>query len=193
MNKKSKISLILGGMCVALSCGIAIQVRTISRIGTTTSRNSTENELRDAILRTKENYDNLYADEEKAEKLLENERKSATENNSELTEIQENIKKLSTQLGLTDVTGKGVIIKVDYEIDKCHLDYIYVKMSQLVKNTNFIPNIYVVVYLKTSSLGVEVTLMRDWSMITIDNVNGAYGDYQIAKSLIPLSTISILS
>ena len=50
-----KISLILGGMCVALSCGIAIQVRTISRIGTTTSRNSTENELRDAILRTKEN------------------------------------------------------------------------------------------------------------------------------------------
>ena len=97
MNKKMKISLILGGMCVALSCGIAIQVRTISRIGTTTSRNSTENELRDAILRTKENYDNLYA----------------TENNSELAEIQENIKTLSTQLGLTDVTGKGVIIKVD--------------------------------------------------------------------------------
>ena len=69
MDKKMKISLILGGMCVALSCGIAIQVKTISNIGTTTSRNSTENELRDAILRTKENYDNLYADEEKAEKL----------------------------------------------------------------------------------------------------------------------------
>ena len=50
---------------------------------------------------------------EKAEKLLEDERKSATENNSELAEIQENIKTLSTQLGLTDVTGKGVIIKVD--------------------------------------------------------------------------------
>ena len=67
----------------------------------------------DNILRTKENYDNLYANEEKAEKLLEDERKSATENNSELAEIQENIKTLSTQLGLTDVTGKGVIIKVD--------------------------------------------------------------------------------
>ena len=73
MNKKIKISIILGGMCVALSCGIAVQVRTISKIGTTTSRNSTENELKDAILRTKENYDNLYTDEEKAEKLLENE------------------------------------------------------------------------------------------------------------------------
>ena len=134
MNKKVKISLILGGMCVALSCGIAIQVRTISKIGTTTSRNSTENELRDAILRTKENYDNLYSDEEKAEKLLENERKSATENNSELTEIQENIKKLSTQLGLTDVTGKGVIIKVDDAIVQSTFD----PNSTIVHDTDLI-------------------------------------------------------
>ena len=33
MNKKMKISLILGGMCVALSCGIAIQVRTYLELG----------------------------------------------------------------------------------------------------------------------------------------------------------------
>ena len=134
MNKKIKISIILGGMCVALSCGIAVQVRTISKIGTTTSRNSTENELKDAILRTKENYDNLYTDEEKAEKLLENERKSATENNSELTEIQENIKKMSTQLGLTEVTGKGVIIKVDDAIIQSTFD----PNSTIVHDTDLI-------------------------------------------------------
>ena len=134
MNKKMKISLILGGMCVALSCGIAIQVRTISKIGTTTSRNSTENELRDAILRTKENYDNLYADEEKAEKLLENERKNATENNSELAEIQENIKKLSTELGVTEVTGKGVVIKVDDAIVPSVMD----PNSAIVHDTDLI-------------------------------------------------------
>lgn len=134
MNKKIKISLILGGMCVALSCGIAIQVRTISKIGTTTSRNSTENELRDAILRTKENYDNLYADEEKAEKLLENERKNATENNSELAEIQENIKKLSTELGVTEVTGKGVVIKVDDAIVPSVMD----PNSAIVHDTDLI-------------------------------------------------------
>ena len=134
MDKKMKISLILGGMCVALSCGIAIQVKTISNIGTTTSRNSTENELRDAILRTKENYDNLYADEEKAEKLLENERKSATENNGELTEIKENIKELSTQLGLTEVIGKGVIIKVDDAIVQSTFD----PNSTIVHDTDLI-------------------------------------------------------
>ena len=110
MNTKIKISLVIGGMCIALSCGVAMQIKTISQIGTTTSRNSVENELRDAVLRTKENYDNLYSDEESAEKLLEKERKNATENNSELTEIQEQIKKLNTQIGLTEVTGKEVTI-----------------------------------------------------------------------------------
>ena len=113
MLKKEKISLVLGGMCLVLSCGIAIQVRTISGIGTPSSLNTTENNLRDAVLRTKENYDNLYEDVENAEKLLERERNSATENNEELSNLQEEIKTLNTQLGLTDVTGKGVVIVLD--------------------------------------------------------------------------------
>ena len=85
MLKKEKISLVLGGMCLVLSCGIAIQVRSISNVGTPSSLNTTENNLRDAVLRTNENYDNLYEDVENAEKLLERERNSATENNEELS------------------------------------------------------------------------------------------------------------
>ena len=139
MNTKIKISLVIGGMCIALSCGIAMQIKTISQIGTTTSRNSVENELRDAVLRTKENYDNLYSDEESAEKLLEKERKNATENNSELTEIQEQIKKLNTQIGLTEVTGKGVIIKVDDENLQANLQNLYLDPSQtIVHDTDLI-------------------------------------------------------
>ena len=113
MLKKEKISLVLGGMCLVLSCGIAIQVRSISNVGTPSSLNTTENNLRDAVLRTKENYDNLYEDVENAEKLLERERNSATENNEELSNLQKEINTLNTQLGLTDVTGKGVIIQLD--------------------------------------------------------------------------------
>lgn len=113
MNNKNKISLVIGGMCILLSCGIAIQVRTITGIGSTTGSNNTENTLRDAVLRTKEDYDNLYEDLDKAEKLLEQERNNATENNTELSELQEEIKTKNTQLGLTDVTGKGVIIELD--------------------------------------------------------------------------------
>ncbi len=139
MNTKIKISLVIGGMCIALSCGVAMQIKTISQIGTTTSRNSVENELRDAVLRTKENYDNLYSDEESAEKLLEKERKNATENNSELTEIQEQIKKLNTQIGLTEVTGKGVIIKVDDANLQANLQNLYLDPSQtIVHDTDLI-------------------------------------------------------
>ena len=116
-----------------------MQIKTISQIGTTTSRNSVENELRDAVLRTKENYDNLYSDEESAEKLLEKERKNATENNSELTEIQEQIKKLNTQIGLTEVTGKGVIIKVDDANLQANLQNLYLDPSQtIVHDTDLI-------------------------------------------------------
>ncbi len=113
MENKKIVGLLLGGMCILLSAGIAIQIRTIKSIGTTSSTNSTENDLRDAVLRAKENYDNLYAEVESAEKALEKERENATQNNSELTKIQENIKTINTELGLTEVTGSGVVIKID--------------------------------------------------------------------------------
>lgn len=52
MNK-SKIALILGLMCIVLTCGIVVQVRTIKGTGSTISTNSQENELRDAVLKAK--------------------------------------------------------------------------------------------------------------------------------------------
>ena len=59
MNKKI-ISLILGIMCVLLSYGIAVQIKTVNGTETPTSTNARENELRDAVLKAKEKYDNLY-------------------------------------------------------------------------------------------------------------------------------------
>ena len=59
MNKKV-ISLILGLMCMLLSYGIAAQIKTINGTGSTMSTNAKENELRDAVLKSKEKYDNLY-------------------------------------------------------------------------------------------------------------------------------------
>ena len=59
MDKKI-ISLILGLMCVILTYGISVQIKTINGTGTTVSTNAEENELRDAVLKAKEKYDNLY-------------------------------------------------------------------------------------------------------------------------------------
>ena len=70
MNKKI-ISLILGLMCVVLSYGIAVQIKTIKGTESTISTNAKENELRDAVLKAKEKYDNLYSELEEAENILE--------------------------------------------------------------------------------------------------------------------------
>ena len=86
MNKKI-ISLILGLMCVLLSYGIAVQIKTINGTESTISTNAKENELRDAVLKSKEKYDNLYSELEDAENKLEAERTNATQNNTGLTEL----------------------------------------------------------------------------------------------------------
>ena len=112
MNKKI-ISLILGLMCVLLSYGIAVQIKTINGTESTISTNSKENELRDAVLKSKEKYDNLYSELEDAENKLEAERTNATQNNTELTELENKIKDGNKMLGLTEVTGNGLIITIN--------------------------------------------------------------------------------
>ena len=112
MNKKL-ISLILGLMCVLLSYGTAVQIKTINGTGTTISTNARENELRDAVLKAKEKYDNLYEELEKIEIQLEKERTNSTQNNTELEQLENTIKEGNKILGLSEVTGHGLIITVD--------------------------------------------------------------------------------
>ena len=112
MNKKV-ITVILGIMCAVLSCGIVVQVRTVEGTGTTVSTNAQENQLRDAVLKAKEKYDNLYAEVEDAENKLETERTNATQNNTELTDLENEIKNGNKILGLSEVTGNGLIITIN--------------------------------------------------------------------------------
>lgn len=109
MNKKL-IGLILGVMCLILTCGICIQVKTVNSANSPLSTSSTENDLRDKVLKAKEKYDNKYNDLEKITNELEQERKNVTENNSELTTLEEQINQANKTLGLTEVTGTGVIV-----------------------------------------------------------------------------------
>lgn len=113
MNNKKVISLILGIMCLLLSYGITVQVKTIYGTGTTTSTNAAENQLRDAVLKAKEKYDNLYDALDNAEAQLEIERTNATQNNTELEDLENSIKEGNKALGLTEVTGNGLIITLN--------------------------------------------------------------------------------
>ena len=112
MNKKS-ISLVLGIMCLILTYGIAVQVKTVSGTGTAVATTTSENQLRDAVLKAKEKYDNLYEELERMESELETERTNSTQNNTELEQLENEIKKGSKILGLSEVTGYGIIVTVD--------------------------------------------------------------------------------
>ena len=52
MNKKI-ISIVLGLMCLALTAGICIQIKTVENSGTTVSQSYTENNLKSEILKYK--------------------------------------------------------------------------------------------------------------------------------------------
>lgn len=137
MNKKT-ISLILGLMCVLLTYGIVVQIKTVNGTGTTISTNAKENELRDAVLKAKEKYDNLYAELEKMETKLETERTNSTQNNDELTEIENTIKEGNKIIGLSEATGYGLVITVD-DNDKISLnDWIVDPNWLIVHDTDLI-------------------------------------------------------
>ena len=108
MNKK-QVALTLGIMCLLLTVGIAIQVRTISNTNSTVAQTLTENGLRDEVLRWKERYDNLYSQLEQAEGNLEKVRQQASQDDTSASSKEDEIKLNNMLLGLTDVTGTGII------------------------------------------------------------------------------------
>lgn len=107
---KNKIGIILGIVCLILSIGIAIQIKTVKNSGLEANSNFSENGLRDEVLKWKEKYDNASKELSKSEKELELQRKKATENNKSSIEDEEELKIENTIIGLTDVNGEGVEI-----------------------------------------------------------------------------------
>ena len=110
MKDKKAISVVLGLMCLALTAGIFIQIRTVESSNYAVSQNYQENNLRSEVLKYKERYDNRYREFERAQKELEEERKTSTQNDSELEKKEEEIKSANKIIGLAEVTGPGVII-----------------------------------------------------------------------------------
>ena len=110
MNHKRTISIVLGIMCFALTLGICVQVRTVQGTNSTISQNYEENNLRAEVLKYKERYENKYKELEKAETELEKARQSSTENNEDLEQKEQEIQQGNKMIGLTEVTGPGVIV-----------------------------------------------------------------------------------
>ncbi len=97
-----------------LTMAICIQINTINAstktVGTTLKDNSG---LRDELLSVQGNYENLYKELDEKKQKLEEIRQMAAQNNENDTKNDVSIKDNQKILGLTDVTGQGIIIRLD--------------------------------------------------------------------------------
>lgn len=109
MNKK-QIAIALGVMCMILTLILVVQVRTINSANQVVSQTFTSNDLRDQVLKWKERYDYTYSELQSAEKILEQVRQMASENTEGSAEKEEELKRNNVLIGLTDVSGEGVIV-----------------------------------------------------------------------------------
>lgn len=112
--KKQHIAIMLGLICFLLVISIFIQMKTVKSmqktVGTTLSKNS---ELIDEVLTSQEEYDLLHNELEKAEAKLEIIRTQAVSGTQEDKDAEKELKDNNSLLGLTEVTGEGLIIKLD--------------------------------------------------------------------------------
>ncbi len=112
--KKQHIAIMVGLICFLLVISILIQMKTVksmqTTVGTTFSKNS---ELIDEALTLQEEYNMLYHELEKAEAKLEIVRTQAASGNQEDKDMEQELKENNSLLGLSEVTGEGIIIKLD--------------------------------------------------------------------------------
>ena len=118
MTNKKSIGIVLGVMCFALTVGICIQIKTVKNSSSVVSQNYEENNLRAEILKYKEKYDAIIKETEKIDVTLEEKIENATKNNSELEKSKNMIEEGNKMIGLSEVSGSGVIITVaDSDVD----------------------------------------------------------------------------
>lgn len=107
MNKvKAAIAICIS--CTLLVIAIVIQLNTTESLNSVVGQEVNDSELRDEVLKIKEKYDNTLRELDIAEKELAKVRESATANNSELVQTEEQIKLNNNLLGLTKLEGQGV-------------------------------------------------------------------------------------
>lgn len=135
---KSAEAIILGFMCLILTIGICVQIKTVNISGTTTSSNKELNELKTQVLKMKEKYNDIYEKIDVSQQELEETRKNATSSDKELKSIEEKINKYNILLGSTDVKGQGVRIILTDAVTNSLLKAIYNPKELIIHNTDIL-------------------------------------------------------
>ena len=108
--EKNKIALLLGVMCMLLTIGICVQIKTVNDSSTGVGRTQAENELRNSVLTWKERYEKLYEENAEKEKKLETLRIEASKQGTNSEHVSAELEKNNILLGYNEVSGQGLII-----------------------------------------------------------------------------------
>ena len=134
-NKNAYIAIAV--VCVVLTAAITVQIRTMKEESSAVSVATANSELIDSLLEWKERAENAERDLEKSTKELETIRKESTTDDNSASEKQEELKKYNQLIGLTDVTGEGIVLTVsDSSADSKLLD-----MSSLIVHDSDLRNL----------------------------------------------------
>ena len=109
-NKNAYIA--IGIVCIVLAAALTVQIRTMQGENSAVSQAFANSELKDTLLEWKEKSENAETDLEESIKKLEQLRDTSTANGNSSEEKQEELKKYNQILGLTDVTGEGIVLTV---------------------------------------------------------------------------------
>lgn len=133
-NDKIKISIVLGIVSIFLVSLMGVQIKTIKQTDITALETMQEDELRNEILNLKDKNEELQ------EKISQNQEKineynETLNNNQKATELLNNeLKEYETKIGLTDVTGQGVIITLT---DTANQSYSYSNLVDFVNELKY--------------------------------------------------------
>lgn len=110
MKNKTQVGIALGLMCILLASAIVVQLNTIQEATMIVGTSYAENGLKDEVLKWKEEYEKMYKELQNKEEELEKARQDSTMENSRLKELQQELDEYNKFLGLTEITGSGIIL-----------------------------------------------------------------------------------
>ena len=134
VKEKIKISIVLGVISVFLVSLMGVQIKTIKKTDITALETMQEGELRNEIFNLKEKNDELRA------KISDNEEKikeyNETLNNNQKAEelLNNELKEYEEKIGLTDVTGQGIIITLT---DSANQSYSYSNLVDYINELKY--------------------------------------------------------
>lgn len=111
-NQMNKFTIYLALLCLITMSAIVIQIRTIKSTNSSSMKVIASDELRNQIIKLKDEYDKTSKELEKTEKKLEKVRQKALQNDNSAASKEYSIKEYNNAIGFTNLSGQGISIVI---------------------------------------------------------------------------------